>query len=249
MRVKIAALYAPQLNTIGLNRNLDGKGVETWLLQLQRQHLVDAFASGLADPSLQMQLAEKGEALAKDPEEQLDDSEIAPSDIVGAALVAAATNGGAAFLDLAETRMKNTDDLHERELWLHAIAASPAAGASAKIEQLLLSPDLRNKEVPDLLFARAAQQHFRDETWDIVQRNATALLARLEGDLEISLIQIADGFASEAQAQRVEKTITPLLGKLRGGGVQLQQTLERIRDNAALLKRLDNEARCHLAAR
>jgi hypothetical protein len=61
----------------------------------------------------------------------------------------------------------------------------------------------------------------------------------LNGDLEITLIQIADYFSSEELAQRVEATISPLLGRLRGGAVQLNQTLERIRLNAAIVSRFE----------
>ena len=244
MKSRIKALYVPMLNRIGLQRKLVGTDVKTWLLELQREHLVDELASSSADPKLFEKLARLGRALAKDPEEQLDDSEIAPADVVGAALVAAASQDGVTFLELAIARFKNTDDLHERTLWLHAIASSQAPEATSSIEQLLLSSDLRNQEVPDLLFARAAQPAFRLATWDIVERNSAALLTRLNGDLELSLIQVADGFASEELAKRVENTITPLIGKLRGGSIQLQQTLEKIRDNEALLKHLEDAALC-----
>ena len=247
MKSRIKALYVPMLNRIGLQSQLDGTDIKTWLLELQREHLVDELASSSADPKLFEKLARLGRALAKDPEEQLDDSEIAPADVVGAALVAAASQGGVTFLELAIARFKNTDDLHERTLWLHAIASSQASEASSSIEQLLLSSDLRNQEVPDLLFARAAQPAFRTATWDIVERNSAALLARLNGDLELSLIQVAEGFASEELAKRVESTIAPLIGKLRGGSVQLQQTLEKIRDNEALLKHLEDAALCQIA--
>jgi hypothetical protein len=61
----------------------------------------------------------------------------------------------------------------------------------------------------------------------------------LNGDLEITLIQIADSFASENLAERLKDTIAPLLGNLRGGAVQLNQTLERIRLNAAIVSRFE----------
>ena len=110
---------------------------------------------------------------------------------------------------------------------------------------MLLSKDLRNQEVQEMLFARAAIPAFREATWDMIERNSVALLARLDGDLEVSLIQIAGGFATQALAQRVVTTITPLLGKLRGGSVQLQQTLEAIHDNTKFLNRLETAAQCH----
>lgn len=247
MQTKIEETYGPRLEKIGLDRKLEGTDVETWLLELQREHLVEVFATGPADEHFHKLLSARGLALSKDPEEQLDDSDVARADVAEAALVAASRDGGSQFLETALTRFKNTDDLHERSLWLHAMAASQAPSASVVIEQLLLSTDLRNQEVPEILFARAAIPAFRAATWDMVERNSKAILARLDGDLDISLIQIADGFATEELAQRVEKTITPLLGTLRGGSVQLRQTLEAIRDNRALLHRLEAAALCHVA--
>ena len=245
MQSKIKEIYGPRLKRIGLDRKLEGHDVETWLLELQREHLVDAFAAGPPDDLFHKQLAARGQALSKDPEEQLDDSDFARADVVGASLIAASIDGGTQFLETALARFKNTDDLHERSQWLNAIAASKAPNSSSIIEAMLLSKDLRNQEVQEMLFARAAIPAFREATWDMIERNSVALLARLDGDLEVSLIQIAGGFATQALAQRVVTTITPLLGKLRGGSVQLQQTLEAIHDNTKFLNRLETAAQCH----
>jgi hypothetical protein len=160
---------------------------------------------------------------------------------VEAALTAAAKRGGDAFLTQALFRLRTTTDAYEREIWLHTIASSMAPLAGIEIERLILSQRIRNQEVPNLLFARAAIPEFRDDIWDVVDRHSTALLARLDGDLDVTLIQIADSFVTEAQAQRVKKTIEPLIGRLRGGAVQLDQTLEHIRANELFINRLTTQ--------
>ena len=76
--------------------------------------------------------------------------------------------------------------------------------------------------------------------WDAVSRNSDVLLRRLDGDLDVTLIELAEVFASAELELKVQETITPLLGNLRGGAVQLQQTLEAIRLNTAMLKRAAN---------
>ncbi len=238
--------YANILTKIGLTTEFEGDDVHAWLNELKREHLVILFAETGADLALQSKLAALGNALAANPDEDLADSDIAPRDIVGAALIAASLTGADPFLNLAVSRLKATDDLFEREQWLEAIAVNDAANSSRVVEQLLLSQDLRNQEIPTLLFARAASPGFGSETWDIVERHAPELLARLDGDLDITLIQIANEFSTDELADRVEATIRPLLGTLRGGEVQLRQTLEQIRMNAAFLKRLTAAAECKL---
>ena len=235
----IRELYSPMLSKVGITTSLEKNDVKTLILQLQREHLVDLIAVSNADPKQKSKLAKFGEELVKTTVSTLDESDLLPPDVIESALVAAAEIGGGAFLQKSILRFNTSGDGHERELWLHAIAASPAPSSSLEIEKLLLSADIRNQEISALLFARAAQPPFRIATWDIVERNIKFLIARLSGDLEINLIQIADSFASEDLALRVANTITPFLGNLRGGAVQLNQTLERIGLNSAMVSRFE----------
>ena len=62
----------------------------------------------------------------------------------------------------------------------------------------------------------------------------------------MSLIQVADGFATREEEEAVEKTIAPLLGHLRGGSVQLKQTLEMIRHHEDVLAHLAAAGECGL---
>lgn len=237
VQLLLRELYSPMLAKIGITKSLESKDVQTWMLELQRKHLAEIFAVSGADIKLKAQLAKLGMDLIKENGNALDENDQVPSDVIEAGLIAASETGGDTVLNQSIARFTESEDGHEREIWLHAIAASHAEGSSAKIEMLLLSNDIRNQEVATLLFARAAVPAYRDDTWTIVDRNIQRLLARLNGDLEITLIQIADSFASENLAERVKVTITPLLGNLRGGAVQLNQTLERIRLNTAIVSR------------
>ncbi len=230
-------IYGPVLTRIGITTSLEGKGIELWISELQREHLAELFAASGASPNLKSELAKLGATIIRQNLKSLDENDQVPADVIEAALIAASETGGDVFLRKSIARFKTSDDGYEREIWLHAIAASRAANSSTEIEKLLLSDDIRNQEVPTLLFARATIPAYRNETWDIIDRNSQMLLKRLNGDLEITLIQIADVFASEELAQRVNASITPLLGTLRGGEVQLKQTLERIRMNAAIVAR------------
>ena len=238
IRQVIRENYAPKLRKIGLKNDLDASKNSTWVKELERERLADVFAETDADLPLQAELAAIGETLANQPGDILEESDFAQHDIAEAALVAASRRDGESFFKKSLARLRASDNAYARGIWLHVIASSPAPSSAAGIEALLLSSQLRNQEVPVLLYARAAVPAFRDATWDMVARNIPTLLARLEGDLEITLIEMAEGFTSEAQAHSVETTLTPLLGRIRGGQVELDQTLEHIHINAALLKSL-----------
>ncbi len=244
MKEKIKDLYGARLANITLTADLTGHDVDTWLRQLQREKLVSIFAASAADPQVQTELASLGEHLAAKLTPGDETGRDIPNDVASGALVAAAELGGSEFLRAAVSHFKASDELSTRAMWLDAIASSPAPGATTTIEALVLSNDMRNQEVAQLLAARARLPQDRNDAWDIVTRNSAALLRRLNGDSEIGLIQLADNFASEEQAEAVEKTITPLLGHLRGGSVQLKQTLEIIRHHAEVLRNLDIASQC-----
>ena len=232
--------YAKRFKKINLQSPLKGNTVASWQRQLQREDLVLAFAKSGADPAKQLQFAELGMRLAKRKRISLHENNIAPYDVAKGSLVAAAILYGEDFLELAIAQLRNKLSLADREVWLESIAASHADQSSKLIADLLLSEELRNQEVPDLLYARADYKKFQHQLWDVVAQDSDRLLKRLDGDLDVVLIQLADVFATKELELRVQSTIKPLLGTLRGGAVQLQQTLETIQLNTSLLTRAAN---------
>jgi hypothetical protein len=236
----IDACYGERIRNIDLKIHYAGRTVATWQKQIEREALVLACAKTGTHPQFQAQLAELGMQLARRKRISLHDNPLAPYDVARGALIAAAILKGEEFLELALIQFKNELSLSDEEVWLSAIAASHAESSSKAISDLLLTNDIRNQEVPELLHARAEYPKFHDTLWDTVSRNSDVLLRRLDGDLDVTLIELADVFASGDLELKVQQTITPLLGNLRGGAVRLEQTLETIRLNTALLNRATN---------
>ena len=236
----IDTCYGARIKNIELNRHFAGRTVATWQRQIEREALVLVCAKTGSHRQFQMQLAELGMSLAKRKRISLHDNPIAPYDVARGALIAAAILNGEEFLKLALGQFKNEMSLSDEEVWLSAIAASHADSSSKVITELLMSNDIRNQEVPELLHARAEYPVFHDQLWDTVSENSGALLRRLDGDLDVTLIVVAKVFASKELELKVQQTITPLLGNLRGGAVQLQQTLQTIQLNSAMLNRAAN---------
>ncbi len=237
----VHALYRPQLDAIGLLQPLSGSKPGTWAQQLYREQLVELFVDTQSAPDLEVRLAELGQRIAADSETEPDDTALAPPDVVSAALVSAARRGGSPFLAHAVMRLNDADIGHDRAQWLGAIAASHAPDSNATIERLVSAPSARGQDVLALLFERANEPPYRTATWDFVQRSAPALLKRLDGDLDLAVVQVADGFCTDAQAETVDKAMRPLRDRIRGGAIQLAQTLDRIRACAALAAKLNQE--------
>lgn len=234
----IADIYRPRIKKVGLVQKMNFRGTKLWLQEVQREDLANFFVATNLDVLVQLKLAKLGDAILRDEQTALDETRIAPYEIVEGALVSAAKVGGNVFVKKVVARLNVCADASEREIWLRVIAVSPASEAEVIIHNLIMSRRLRTQELPVLLHARASQPQFCNALWDLIERNMDALLMRLNGDLEITLIQVADEFSSEELARRVKTVITPYLGRLRGGAVQLAQTLERISMNVALLKHL-----------
>lgn len=232
--------YGARIKNIDLDRHFAGRTIATWQKQIEREALVLVCAKTGTDPEFQAELAELGMKLAKRKRVSLHDNPLAPYDVARGALTAAAILKGEEFLELALIQFKNELSLSDEEVWLSAIAASHSESSSKVISDLLMSNEIRNQEVPELLYARAEYPIFHHSLWDAVSRNSDVLLRRLDGDLDVTLIELAEVFASAELELKVQETITPLLGNLRGGAVQLQQTLEAIRLNTAMLKRAAN---------
>ena len=234
-------IYGPQLEAIGLTRPLSGNDTASWLLELYREKLVDTLVEMQVDPVLQARLATIGRQIAADTKSALDESPFAPPDVVSAALIAASRAGGKEFLDQATQRLGATEDSSERSQWLAAIASNHAPESSQTIDRLSVSEALPGQDSLALLFDRASEPPYRPEAWGLVQRRLNGLLQRLDGDLDLALIEVADGFCSLDRAGDVEHALAPSLGRIRGGTVQLRLTVDRIRQCALLSNRLNAE--------
>lgn len=209
-----------------------------WQMDWRETELADFFAVTRCNEDIFQQLMADGLRLLKedDPfEAAYPEARLVP------ALVAAARGGETWVFQSLVSLLDEIDDVHYRGHVIEALCASPSTGVDAKLETMLRGGTFRANEIPTVLEVRARYPEFRPELWAMVSRNAEPLLARLDGDMDVALIQVADAFTTLALARNVEASITPLLGRLRGGIPQLALTLDKIRLNAALLKHLRQE--------
>ncbi len=207
-----------------------------WQMDKREADLAEFFVATRCDEIIFQELMSDGLRLLKedDPfESTYREARLVP------ALVAAARGGQTWVFQKLATLLEEIDDVHFRGHVIEALCACP--GADKALEQMLQSGAFRANEIPTVLEVRARYPEFRAELWAMVSRNSEGLLARLDGDMDVALIQAADGFTELALAREVESSIRPLLGRLRGGVPQLSLTLDRIKLNAALVAYLRQE--------
>jgi hypothetical protein len=209
--------------------------VVQWQMEKRETDLADFFAITRADERIFQELSMDGLKLLKesDPFE----TAYRQTRVLPALLAAARSEPDWTFARFT-VLLDSTDDVHHRSNLIEAMCACSGQVVEVALEGLLQGEAFRAHEVPHVLEARARFPEFRDQLWTMVSRNAEMLLNRLDGDMDVALIQVADQFSTLELADRVKADITPLLGRLRGGVPQLALTLDKIRHNAALLKHL-----------
>ena len=222
-------------------RPLDGeKDFEHWRAKVKRSALVRFLATNDVMPQYELELAGYGMRLARSAD--MFEVEWFPVELVGSACIAAARLNHPEVLDKAVELLSHKQEAWQRETLLEIIAASRAQGSDGTVETLLNGALLRNQEITYLLSERAKLPDKRTVLWDMVRRNGLKLSERLDGDADISLIQVANAFTTRSLAAEVSETLTPWLDQLRGGRPQLQLTIDRILANATLLEKLGHKA-------
>lgn len=207
--------------------------VVQWQIEKREADLAEFFALTGSDKTVFRDLMAEGLQLLKADDPFGTDTHQAR---LAPALTAAARSGEDWVFQRLVAIFSDTDDGHHRGHLIEAICA--CADIDTELERLLQGDAFKAHEIPEVLDARARFPAFREKLWGIVSRNIELFLQRLDGDMDVALIQVADSFSSLDLVQPVEASITPLLGRLRGGVPQLALTLDKIRLNAALLAHL-----------
>lgn len=209
--------------------------VVQWQMEKRETDLAEFFALTGSDKTIYRDLMAEGLKLLKadDPfETSYHQARLSP------ALTAAARSSEDWVFPRLVALLNDTDDGHHRGHIIEAMCTCAGPEIDTELERMLQGEAFKAHEISEVLDARARFPAFRERLWGVVSRNLDLFLQRLDGDMDVVLIQVADSFSSLELASQVETDITPLLGRLRGGVPQLALTLDKIKLNAALLHHL-----------
>ncbi|HEY0230150.1 MAG TPA: M1 family aminopeptidase, partial [Dokdonella sp.] len=224
-------LYEPRLRQLGYRRKDAESGTATAL----RTRLAQFLALKVRDPATRAELARQGRtALGLDGAGGVDLTR-ADADLLGLALKVAVQEGAAPAFDAAQRELARNRDTVQRYALLGALGATrdPALGARARDYGLTAAVQIG--EMSRLYRAQMNEPENRAAMWQWLQDHYDAYRLRLPAFAQSALPDsVAEGRCSGAAADELSAYFAPRIADLIGGERGLGQTLEDIRQCAAL---------------
>jgi len=160
------------------------------------------------------------------------DGEIHPEavtpDYMSLALNIAVEEGDARFFEHLVKLFETTGNPLMRRMILGSLGSTTDPALTARIQELLLTADLKRNEVPMLLFSYAGERENRVQAWNWLRDNYDALTARMAPDHAARLPGIAAGFCSRERAAEAQGYFGDRVETLPGGPRNLTQVVEAI---------------------
>ncbi len=235
-------LYAPVLERIGWSAAPD-EGGDTRLL---RQAVVAFLAFVAGDTEVHREAARRGR-LDAGLDGVRDESALDP-ELVEVGLAAALQAGGAPVFDALLAQVLASEDALFRVRRLAALGETDDPELGRRARELALDPRLRVNEARVTLQHQAARPESREATWQFVEANFDALVARLGKGRAGQLPALAVGFCDPAEAEAVEAFLAPRIDALEGGPRNLAAAVEEIQLCAALVEAQAPSARAFFAS-
>jgi len=148
--------------------------------------------------------------------------------IVGTALVVAVDELGDDFVDHLYQLAVNSTDAVVRDRALTAIASTKNPLKAAEVRELVLSPDLRDNEIFNILFPQVLMPETRDATWSWFQQNIDRILPRIPEESWGRMTTVGNAFCDTEKQAEVQAFFAERIDSLTGGPRSLAQTLEGI---------------------
>ncbi|HEX7047640.1 MAG TPA: M1 family metallopeptidase [Gammaproteobacteria bacterium] len=149
-------------------------------------------------------------------------------DYMSLALNVAVEESGAEFFEHLVTLFKTSENPLIRRTILGALGGATEPALTARIQELLLDPELKRNEVPRLLYSYAGEPENRVEAWNWLREHYDEVTALMAPDHASSLPFIAGGFCSTERAAEVQDFFADRVKELPGGPRNLAKAIEGI---------------------
>jgi aminopeptidase N len=194
-----------------------------------RMLLMSTLALGADDPEIRKQLADSAVAYTGfGGDEQLHPDAIDPN-IRYIALLVGIDEFGKPFSDLLWRYFKSNENALTRQFMLSAMAWSTDPIIAQQVRGLILSPELKDNEIRNIIYNQMDRQENRQAIWDWTRNNMDALMERIPSWRKGGVPGFFNGFCSRQQASDIEATFAPIIETLESGPRTLANTLETIR--------------------
>ncbi len=235
-----ATLYRPRMDELGWR----ARGSDSSETRALRTRLAELLALTLHDPAARAALAAQGRAaLALDGAARGVDLRRAEPDLLESALKVTVQDGGEAAFEAARRAFEASRVSSDRYALLAALGSSTDPSLAAKARDYGLSAAVQLGEMARLYEAQMAQPENRAATWRWLGERFEAYRVRLSPFAQYRMpATFAEGRCSAAEAEQLDAFFAPRLAGLIGGERGLRQTLERVRQCAALREHVDRAA-------
>ncbi len=201
-----------------------------------RMFMMSTLALGAHDPAIRAELAAMGAAYTGFGTDQSLHHDAVDPNLVYIALLVAADEYGKPFTDLLWQQFKASDNAHDRQELLAAMAYSIEPSIAAAVRDRILSSDLRDNEIFIILYGQMGRSENRQAMWDWTKTNMTALLDRIPNWNKGKLPANFATFCSPEQADDMERAFGPIIDTLEAGPRYLANAVETIRLCAAFVE-------------
>ncbi len=222
----VAALFRPRLAELGLNPAPGAYAAEGNERRALRRVLATYMALTARDPATRATLARAGRASLAGNAAALD------PDYRGLALTIAVQDGGATVVQTVFDRMVASNDPLFRRQAGGALGSVDNAALAPKVLALSADPRLRGREPLYLIGGLTSHATTRDQGYDYAVKNFDRLI-KSASLISSFTLGIGSGYCSENRARAVDAALRPKIKQFNLSPLELDRSVETIRQCAA----------------
>ncbi len=220
LRKKLAAIYGPRLQAVGVKLDAAGNAADPPDVQLLRRSLVYLVGLGARDPALRKQL---GDASAK----SLTDPSALDLGLRDRAWAVAAQDGTPGVFD-ALVNAVAADDALARQHASFALGLNDDPATAARTREASLDTDVPAPEALSIMFWQFGGPETRAPSWDWLQKNFDRLSSRMPGFVRPFMFQMLEPFCDSRSRDDVKAFGTTKVRQLGTGELEFQRAVESI---------------------
>lgn len=220
LRKKLAAIYGPRLQAVGVKLDAAGNAADPLDVQLRRRSLVYLVGLGARDPALRKQL---GDASAK----SLSDPSALDLGLRDLAWAVAAQDGTPGVFD-ALLNAVAADDALARQHASFALGLNDDPATAARTREVSLDTDVPASEALSIMFWQFGGPETRAPSWDWLQKNFDRLSSRMPGFVRPFMFQMLEPFCDSRSRDDVKAFGTTKVRQLGTGELEFQRAVESI---------------------
>ena len=219
-RKKLAAIYGPRLQAVGVKLDVAGNAADTPDVQLRRRALVYLVGLGARDPGLRQQLSEASVKSLTDPS-ALD------AGLRDRAWAVAVQDGAPGIFD-ALVNAVTADDALAGQHASFALGLNDDPATAAKSRELSLDTGVPASQALGIMFWQFAGPETRAPSWAWLQKNFDQFSGRMPAFVRPFMFQMLESFCDSRSRDEVKAFGATKVKQLGTGELEFRRSVESI---------------------